>query len=168
MALSGDSPTPFRVQIPKASPVRRNVRLDATLITWFSTFAARGVPLAAARGRLAARNSRPQHAQNPQTGVIGHASVSSGRLPHQRFIVAGEVTRGQKRTNAGGRPVNSLKGDRVRAIPLFAQAVPVAPAAADAVDHCPIRLGPHLSQSSVPAGGSPGHQLQPEHAPRPP
>ncbi len=59
------------------------------------------------------------------------ADVYAFRLPHQGFIVAGEFSRGQKRGNTGGKPVNSLARDRVRSLQLKAQAMPLAEADTD-------------------------------------
>ena len=45
-------------------------------------------------------------------------------LPHHGFIVAGKFYRGDKR--GGGRVVNAIERDRVRALQLMAQAIPLA------------------------------------------
>ncbi len=47
-------------------------------------------------------------------------------VPHQGFIVAGEFSRGHKRGDQGGKPVNSVERDRVRALQLMTQAWPLA------------------------------------------
>ncbi|MDY0167208.1 MAG: MG2 domain-containing protein [Thermoguttaceae bacterium] len=47
-------------------------------------------------------------------------------VQHQGFIVAGEFSRGPKRGNQGGTPVNSVERDRVRALQLMNQAWPLA------------------------------------------
>ncbi len=43
-------------------------------------------------------------------------------LPHQGFIVAGDFSRGSKRGDQGGKPINSVERDRVRALQLMTQA----------------------------------------------
>ncbi|MHC4180944.1 MAG: alpha-2-macroglobulin, partial [Planctomycetota bacterium] len=47
-------------------------------------------------------------------------------VPHQGFIVAGEFRRGTKRGGQGGRMVNSFERDRIRALQLMVQALPMA------------------------------------------
>ncbi len=47
-------------------------------------------------------------------------------IQHQGFIVAGEFQRGNKRGGKGGKFVNAIERDRVRALQLMVQALPLA------------------------------------------
>ena len=47
-------------------------------------------------------------------------------LPHHGFIVAGEFQRGNKRGGRGGQMVNAHERDRIRALQLMTQALPLA------------------------------------------
>ncbi|NQU20777.1 MAG: alpha-2-macroglobulin, partial [Candidatus Nealsonbacteria bacterium] len=47
-------------------------------------------------------------------------------VPHHGFVVVGEFNRGNKRGNQGGQMVNAAQRDRIRALQLMAQALPLA------------------------------------------
>jgi uncharacterized protein YfaS (alpha-2-macroglobulin family) len=61
--------------------------------------------------------------------LLQRAAVSFGRIERFGYIVAGKFHRGFKR--GGGRYVSSMERDRVRALQLFAQALPLAAKDAD-------------------------------------
>ena len=56
--------------------------------------------------------------------LLWHAAQNSMSIPHQGFIVAGKFYRGNHR--GGGRMVNSVERDRVRALRWMVQAMPLA------------------------------------------
>ena len=56
---------------------------------------------------------------------LWHVANQYQQIPHQGFIVAGKFSRGPQR-GGGGRPVNTLDRDRVRALQLMVQALPNA------------------------------------------
>ena len=56
--------------------------------------------------------------------LLWNAATNYMNVPHQGFIVAGKFYRGNKR--GGGRVVNAVERDRVRALQLMVQAMPPA------------------------------------------
>jgi uncharacterized protein YfaS (alpha-2-macroglobulin family) len=58
--------------------------------------------------------------------LLWAAAENYMRIQHNGFIVAGEFQRGNRRGGQGGQPVNAAERDRVRALQLMVQALPLA------------------------------------------
>jgi hypothetical protein len=64
--------------------------------------------------------------------LLWRAAHTYQEVPHQGFIISGKFERGQHR--GGGQVANAMERDRVRALQLMAQAVPLARQDADRGD----------------------------------